>query len=688
MLLAVLLTSAPWALADEGLWPFNYLPRDVWRERYGFEPSEEWLTRLQRASLRVSTCSGSFVSGRGLTLTNQHCVVDCLARLSGPGRDRLSEGFQAQAESEELRCPGAIIQQLEQIQDVTSRVRQATQGLEGAALEHALHAETARIEGECAGAASSGCELVTSYRGGRHELYRYRRYDDVRMVFAPEHALAQFGGDPDNFNFPRFALDFALLRAYEGGQPALTPEHLRLAATPLAVNDLVLAAGSPGSTDRLRTVAELGFLRDRALVEELTQLAAYRGFLAEHARQSAESARLVAPDLLHVENLFKELRGARAALLEPRFFQGLAARERTLRERVATKPEWQRQYGAAWRDLEQLLERLELGHEWLWIEGPAGYRPPWARSELVLWARLLVRAASERQLDNAARLPEYGEARLPALERRLLGERSFDRALEARKLAFGLRELREALGVEHPFVRKVLGKASPVERARELVFGSTLHLRSEREQLWRGGQAAVLASPDRLIQLALGIDGDGRALRVRQQAEIESVITRSAELIERARFEVFGAASYPDATGSPRVSYGTVRGWRERSGQWVPAFTTLAGLFARATGRAPYALPRRWLRLERELRLDTPFNFTSDADVVGGNSGSPVVDRRGQLVGLIFDGNLPSLGGAYGFDIASNRAIALDVRALLHALDVVYGARRLTAELSGPPPSP
>ena len=302
---------------------------------------------------------------------------------------------------------------------------------------------------------------------------------------------------------------------------------------------------------------------------------------------------------------------------------------------------------------------------------------------MFVWARTLVRGAAERLRENEQRLEEYGAARLPALEQRLFAARPLSPEFETAKLAFGLRSLREALGPDHAFVKQVLGKASPEERARSLVLGSRLGTVSERRRLWQGGQAAVQSSRDPMIQLALAIDTEGRALRVRRENELDAVLVRNSELIARARFAVHGTGVYPDATGSPRLSFGTVRGWREpRTGELVPAFTRLGGIFARATERAPYALPATWLEKQRLLDLDTPFNFACDADIVGGNSGSPVLNRRGELVGLIFDGNLHSLGGAYGFDIATNRAVAVDARAIVHTLDVIYGARRLLTEIT------
>jgi len=673
------------------MWPFNHVPRAQLSRRYGFELSERWLEHVQRSSVRVSSCSGSFVSAHGLTLTNQHCALDCLSRLSSHQHDLLEQGFYARTAAAEPVCPGYAILGLEQISDVTARIRHATAGRAGQAFEQALEGETARIEAECSQGNSgprASCEVVGLHHGGLYELYRYRRYDDVRLVFAPEKEIAQFGGDPDNFNFPRFDLDVTFLRAYEQGRPALTPEHLTWSRSALAPNELTFISGTPGSTERQRTSAELAFLRDHALVEELTQLAGYRGFLTEYGERGREARRWSTPDLYRVENTFKELYGAREALLEPSFFQRLVAREQELRQRVDADPAFCREYGGAWEAIEEALRRsAPFARDWLWIEGPPGFRPPWAKTSLFFWARSLVRAGAERLRDNAERLPEYGESRLPALERRLLAPQPLDREFEIAKLAFGLSALREALGADHPFVRKVLGRAAPAELARELVQGSALERVAERTRLWRGGQAAVLESRDRMIQLALAIDSEGRALRARHSAELDSVLAKHGERVARARFAVYGMQAAPDATSSPRLSFGTIRGWREpRTGQLVPAFTTLGGVFQRATGRAPYALPRSWLRQRAQLALDTPFNFATDDDVVGGNSGSPVLNRHGELVGLLFDGNLHSLGGAYGFDIALNRAVAVDARAIRHALEVIYGARRLTRELAGGSP--
>ncbi|HVZ30867.1 MAG TPA: S46 family peptidase, partial [Polyangiaceae bacterium] len=671
------------ARADEGMWPYNHLPKAELQRKYGFDVSDAWLAHVRKSSVRVSGCSGSFVSGNGLTLTNHHCAEECLSRLSSSDHDLIRQGFYARTQAKELVCPGYAINQLNEIKDVTARVQQATQGLDGEAFHRAFKAESARIEKECATSDDLSCEVVSLYHGGLYELYQYRRYRDVRLVFAPEFDMAFFGGDPDNFNFPRYDLDLTFMRAYADGKPATTPDFLAFTKTPLQFNDLTFVSGNPGSTQRQRTVAELEYLRDHELVDTLISLAQYRGFLNEYAQRGTEARRVSTSELFGVENAYKALHGEHSALLDRAFFQRLVQREGRLRASVKANPELARKYAGAWEAIAQAEDQMAArALELRWIEGQG--RPSWARTDLFTWARLLVRGAAERPKKNEERLEEFSDARLPALTQRLLAQKPLNVAFETAKLSFGLTGLREALGADHPFVKKVLGKASPEELATELVKGTALGRVEERKRLWEGGQAAITASKDPMIQLALRIDEDGRAQRSHYENEIESVLTKNSELVARARFEVDGMNSYPDATFSPRLSFGTVRGWREPStGKWIPAFTTIGGAFERATGRAPFALPKSWIDKQKELALDTPFNFVTDNDIVGGNSGSPVINRQGEFVGLIFDGNIHSLGGKYGFNPADNRAVAVDARAIVEALERIYGATRINAELAG-----
>jgi hypothetical protein len=668
--------------ADEGMWPFNHLPTVALKKKYGFEPSREWLARVERASVRVAGCSGSFVSANGLTLTNHHCAEECISRLSSTKQDYIANGFSAQSAGDEKVCPGVEIHGLREISDVTARVQSATAGLEGEAFQRAFNAESAKIEQACMVDGDRVCEVVSLYHGGLYELYQYQRYRDVRLVFAPEVASAFFGGDPDNFNFPRYNLDVAFLRAYSDAKPASTPEYLSFSRAELRPNDLTFTSGNPGSTERLLTTRQLADRRDQTLLEDLLSLARYRGFLSEYAERGGEARRVSASELFSVENGFKALRGEHRALIDRDFFAELVQKEQALVRRVSANAASRNKYAGAWKAIESAQSKLRgMELELRWIEG-LGSRPLWAKTSLFSWARSLVRAAEEVPKKNEERLPEFTAARLPGLEQRLLAQRPLDTSFETAKLAFGLTMLREELGTDHPFVKKVLGKSSPEELAGALVKGSKLESVGERKRLWQGGKAAVQASTDPMIQLALAIDPEARKLRTRYENEVESVLTKNSELIARARFEAYGMSSYPDATFSPRLSFGTVRGWREQ-GKLVPAFTTLRGAFERATGRFPYALPASWLEKQKQLEQDTPFNFVTDNDIVGGNSGSPVIDRKGDLVGLVFDGNIHSLGGTYGYDISKNRMVAVDVRAILHALDVIYGAKRLTAELAG-----
>jgi peptidase S46-like protein len=691
---ALLLGTAPLALAllggevraDEGMWPFNHLPKAALQKKYGFEPSEEWISHVRRSSVRVAGCSGSFVSEQGLTLTNHHCAEECISRLSSPREDLIKTGFYAKSGDEERVCPGYEIHQLGDITDVTARIQSATRGLDGAAFHRAFKAESARLEKDCASGDELTCEVVSLYHGGLYELYQYRRYRDVRLVFAPEVAIAFFGGDPDNFNFPRYDLDLSFLRAYVNGKPAPTPDHLAWSPRPLVPNDLTFVSGNPGSTERLLSVSELEYLRDHRLLEQLLSLARYRGFLNEYAERGPEARRVATSEIFGVENAFKALRGEHQALLRPAFFAQLVERERELRARVKAQPELERKYAGAWAAIERAQARLAVLEPDLgFIEGTGGARPAWAKTPLFSWAKLLVRASEERTKPNEERLEEFSDARLPGLEQRLLAPRPLNQAFEIAKLTLGLTVLREELGADHPFVKRVLGKAAPEELAAELVRGSGLENVAERQRLWRGGKPAILASKDRMVQLALSIDADARKLRAEYEDEVQSAMTKSSELVAQARFEVYGMNSYPDATFTPRLSFGTVRGWRE-PGKIVPAFTRIGGAFERATGRFPFALPKSWLDKQQQLAQDTPFNFVTDNDIVGGNSGSPVVNRQGELVGLIFDGNIHSLGGSYGFDMALNRAVAVDGRAIRHTLTTIYGASRLATEIGGAAP--
>jgi len=679
---ALALAASSPALADEGMWTFDNFPSRKVGEKYGFTPDQKWLDDVRLSSARLANgCSASFVSPQGLVLTNHHCVHACVEQLSSAQQDLVEKGFLARRHEEEKRCPAMEVNQLLEIRDVTAEIAKATKGKTGKAYADALKAEQARLSKACATSENLRCDVVTLYAGGQYALYKYRRFQDVRLVFAPELDIAFFGGDPDNFTFPRYNLDMAFLRVWDGGKPARIDHWFAWADEGAKEGDLTFVSGHPGLTSRLLTVSELEFERDVVLPNRLFYLAEMRGMLTEFSSRGPEQKRIAKTDLFGVENAFKALRGRHEALLDEALFASKVAEEKRLRDWVAQDPERQKKYGDAWAQMDQAVERLRpIYEEYLYVEGPARGGSWGFRSQLFNHARTLVRAAAELQKPNEQRLPEYSDAALPALQARLFSEAPIYPELEERELAFSLTKLRERLGTDHPFVKKVLGKDAPETLARKLVQGSQLGDPAVRRKLFEGGSKAIAASNDPMIEMARRIDSDGRAIRSRYEADVESVERRAGEQIARARFEAWGKEVYPDATFTLRLSYGAVEGYEE-NGRRIHPITTIRGLYERATGEDPYELAPSWIEAKDRVDLDTPLNFVTTNDIIGGNSGSPVINRDAEIVGLIFDGNIQSLGGEYGFDPRVNRAVAVHGEGMLEALEKVYGADAILEEL-------
>jgi hypothetical protein len=674
--LAAVLALVPLvAAADEGMWTFDAFPSAKVEREHGFAPAPPWLDLVRLSSARLALgCSGSFVSAQGLVMTNHHCAHPCIEQLSTGGEDLVRSGFFSRALEEERRCPDLEVDQLVAITDVTGRVRAATQGTEGGAYQRALRGETARIEKECQTSDALRCDVVALYRGGLYHLYTYRRFQDVRLVFAPELAIAFFGGDPDNFMFPRYDLDVAFLRVYEGGKPARMKEWFRWSSGGAQAGELTFVAGHPGGTDRALTVAQLRHERDVALPDQLLRLAESRGLLTGFQLLGPEQKRISTEHLLTIENSYKALRGRLEALQDPEFFQTKVAAEEQLEAELAKVPERAARVLPAFAAIEKAQARLrEVRKELHALEhGLEG--------ELFSIARTLLRVPEERGKPNELRLRELRDSNLPAVTQRLFSEAPISPELEKLLLGHSLAKVRERLGPDHPAVRKLLGRESPDEVAARVVDGTKLRDVAERRRLWDGAKAAVDASDDPMIALARVVDPDARAVRKSFEDEIDSVVKKNQELIAEARFAAQGRTTYPDATFTLRLSYGEVKGWREGTRE-VPPFTTLAGAFERHTGRDPFALPESWLGAKDRLDLGTRFNFATTNDVIGGNSGSPVVNRSAEIVGLVFDGNIHSLGGEYGFDPAVNRAVAVHSDAILEALTKIYGATRIVDEL-------
>jgi hypothetical protein len=667
--------GAPEAITDEGMWLLNDFPFQRVAERYGFTPTVDWLNHVRLSAVRLGGCSASFVSSRGLVMTNHHCAHSCIAQKSSAHRDYVATGFYAKTEENEIACPEIEVDQLVDISDVTDRVVKATAGLEGARYAAAHKAEMTKIEKACATSDDTRCDVVTLYHGGRYNLYKYRRYQDVRLVFAPEFDTAFFGGDPDNFMFPRYDLDVSFLRVYKDRKPLETSDYFRWSPAGAKEGDLTFVAGHPAHTSRELTVAELTYLRDVDLPVRLLRLAEARGMVAQFQTEGAEQKRISGPLLFSLENAMKALKGRSAALRDPEAFGAIVARENDLRARVKADPQLASAAGA-WDAIAAAQTNLRnIAVRYQQLEGGIAFS-----SDLFAHARRLLRLADERTKPDAERLREYTDAQLPALRQRTLSDAPIYDELEILTLTHSLRRMREELGPDDPLVKRVLGVQSPRELATQLVKSSRLKKLEVRKALFEGGKPAVDASKDPMIELARAVDPDARAVRRSYEDGVEAVVQKNSELIAKARFLLLGTSVYPDATGTLRISYGQVRGWEE-NGTPVSPFTTFGGAFERATGREPFLLPPSWLKAKSNIDLKTPLNFVTTNDIIGGNSGSPVIDRDARIVGLIFDGNIHSLGGDYFYAPKDNRAVAVDSRALVEALDKIYGARRIVDEL-------
>jgi hypothetical protein len=675
----ILLCFGSFASAEEGMWTFNNFPRQVVQRNFGFSPSQDWLDRVRLSSVRLAQgCSASFVSGDGLIMTNHHCATSCIQALSTGEKDYLSAGFQTKGRDQEIRCPNLEANQLSEITDVTARIAASVKGLTDQAANDARKAEIARIEKACTSGDEVRCEVVTLYSGGEYNLYKYRRYQDVRLVFAPEVGIAFFGGDPDNFMFPRYNLDVTFLRAYDNGKPARTPHFFSWSPAGAKEGELTFVTGHPGSTDRQHTVAMLEFERDVVLPDMLLYLAEYRGYLTQFQMRGAEQKRISQDELFGVENSLKAFRGEHGALLSAAFLNQKRQAESEFQKKILANPDWKDEYGPLWSDIGMLTQKQRRHRtHYIHIERQRGLR-----SRLYSQALRLVRMAEEAGKPNEKRLEEYAEARIPQLRQAVLSPAPIYKEFDIEMFTFALTRLREALGPDDAAVKQILGRRSPREIATDLIGATKLTEPAVRKALFEGGKAAVDASTDPMILFAKKVDPIARQIRKRYEDEFESPAKRLGEKLGHAIFAAYGKSVYPDATFTLRLSFGTVKGWEE-NGVRINPFTIFGGLYERHTGSDPFALPKSWLEARDKVNLQTPMNFVTTNDIIGGNSGSPMINREARIVGLIFDGNIHSLGGNYGFDKTANRAVAVHSSAILEALDKVYGARDLLAELSG-----
>jgi hypothetical protein len=671
------------AFGDEGMWLFNSPPLKQFKEKYQFEPTPQWLGHLQKASVRFNSGgSGSFVSPNGLCITNHHVGLDTLQKISSEKNNYVRDGFYAKSQKDEVKATDLELNVLMSIEDVTDRVKGAVQPNMSAEDANKARANVmAQIEKDSREKTGLRSDVVTLYQGGQFHLYRYKRYDDVRLVFAPEEQIAFYGGDPDNFEYPRFDLDICIFRAYENGKPAKIEHYLKWNTKGPADGELTFVSGNPGRTDRQLAVSELAELRDGEVPYLLNMFYRRETFLHAWGSRSFENKRRAEQQTRSVENNRKRYEGYVAGLLDPDVWRAIEDRQKKLADAQGVNALFDK-IKQAQRETAKVLPIYNYFEQFRG-RAEARYQAPRAfYSTLFEYARRLLRHGDEMTKPNGERFPEFRDSYKESLELELFSSHPIYDDYEIVKLTDSLTDMTEQFGADDPLVKQVLAGKSPVDRARELVTGTKLKDVALRKQLYAGGAAAVSAANDPMIELARMIDGPAREARKVYEAQDENKQQAYSE-IAKARFALEGIGSYPDATFTLRLSYGTVRGYEE-GGKKIPALTNTAGLYQRGAehnNQPPFDIPKRWLDRKSRLNPNTPFNFVNDADIIGGNSGSPVVNKNNEFVGIIFDGNIQSLVLDCIFSDKQARAVSVDSAAITEALQKVYDAQPLVAEL-------
>ena len=682
ILLAFALVFSTLSTADEGMWLYNAPPKDKIKAKYGFELTEQWLDHVRLSSVRFNNGgSGSFVSADGLTFTNHHVGAGCVQQLSTEGHDYIKTGFYAKSQAEEVKCPNLELNQLVGIEDVTEKINAGVKaGMSAAETGQAQRAAMSGVEKDCTTSTGLRCDVVIFYSGQVYNLYKYKKYTDVRLVFAPEFDIAFFGGDPDNFTYPRYDLDITFFRVYENDKPAHLDHYLKWSPTGVKNGDLIFVSGHPGNTGRLLTMAQLEFLRDVQYPASLKLYARRIALLQEFSKQSEENARIAKEDVFSYQNSQKAITGYQSGLLDKSIMDGKWADETKLRTAFKADP---KNAGVTdpWEEIAQAIKtQKSIYPELTYLERMRGFS-----SHLAQIARVLVRAAEEKPKPNQDRMREFRDSALPSLEQQVFSTEPTYKNLEITLLTDSLSEMQDALGKGNPDVEKVLQGKAPADVAKDLINNTKLDDVAVRKQLYEGGQATVDASTDPLIVAMRTIDPSARAVRKEYDDKVDSVVRREGTVVAKARFVQSGFAQPPDATFTLRLSYGEVKGYQE-NGKAIPFATNMGGAYEHAAehnNQAPYNLPESWMKAKSKLDLKTPLDFVSTADIIGGNSGSPTVNKKGEVVGIIFDGNIESLPWNFAYSDVQGRAVSVDSRGIQETLRKIYGATALADELAG-----